>query len=64
VRPRPEWRDDPNCVPTGRVREVVPWGKDESTAVIYVEVERRGFCAFVFEHDDADPPDPQLPLLV
>jgi hypothetical protein len=22
VRPRPEWRDDPNCVPHGRVREV------------------------------------------
>jgi hypothetical protein len=51
VRPRPEWRDDANRVPYGRVREVVPWG---DCGVIYVEGDHRGFYAGIFEIDDYD----------
>lgn len=51
VRPRPEWRDDANRVPSGRVRAVVPWG---DCGVVYVEGDHRGFCAWVFEIDDYD----------
>jgi hypothetical protein len=49
VRPRPEWRDNPNRVPTGRVREVITWGDDQ---MYYVGDERRAFIADVFEKDE------------
>ena len=48
MRPRPEWRDDPNKVPSGRIVRIEPWGDD---GAIYVEAERRAFAAYVFEHD-------------
>jgi len=51
VRPRPEWCDDANRVPYGRVRAVVPWG---DCGVIYVEGDHRGFYAGIFEIDDYD----------
>jgi hypothetical protein len=49
VRPRPEWRDDPNKIPTGFVRKIEPWGKD---GVLYVGDEKRAFAAYVFERDE------------
>ncbi len=49
VRPKPEWRDTPNNVPSGRVRAIAPWGKD---GALYVGDEPRAFVAYVFEKDD------------
>jgi hypothetical protein len=46
VRPRVEWRDDPNNVPSGRVREIAPWGNE---GALYVGDKRRAFAAYVFE---------------
>jgi hypothetical protein len=46
VRPRPEWRDDPNKIPTGRVVRTEPWGHG---LAIYVEDETRAFADYVFE---------------
>lgn len=45
VRPRPEWKDDPNKVPTGVVRLIAPFGD----GALYVGNERRAFAAYVFE---------------
>jgi hypothetical protein len=49
VRPRSEWREDPNQVPAGRIVAIAPWGDD---GAIYVEGERRAFAAYVFERDE------------
>lgn len=49
VKPKPEWIGDPNNVPTGIVREVVPWG---DVGAIYVEGERHAFAAYVFDKVD------------
>jgi hypothetical protein len=49
VRPRPEWRDDPNNIPTGCVRAIEPFGND---GALYVDDERRAFADYVFEKDD------------
>ena len=48
VRPRSQWRDDPNEVPSGRVRKIAPWGHD---GALYVGDEQRAFAADVFEFD-------------
>ena len=42
VRPRPEWKDDPNNVPSGRIVWIEPLGED---GAIHVEGERRAFAA-------------------
>jgi hypothetical protein len=55
VRPRPEWRDDPNRIPSGVVRAVVPFGDD---GALYVGAERRAFAGYVFEADPGDLMDP------
>jgi hypothetical protein len=46
VRPRPEWKDDPNNVPSGRIVWIEPLGED---GAIHVEGEQRAFAAYVFE---------------
>ncbi|HEY2105077.1 MAG TPA: hypothetical protein VGH29_04800 [Candidatus Binataceae bacterium] len=46
VEPRPEWRDAPNCVPTGRVRAIAPWGEE---GALYVGTDHRAFAAYVFQ---------------
>ena len=46
VEPRPEWVNDPNQVPTGRIVRIETFGKD---GAIYVEGERRAFAAYVFQ---------------
>ena len=46
VKPRPEWRDDSNRVPSGRIVRIEPFGDD---GAIYVEGERRAFAAYVFQ---------------
>ena len=46
VEPRPEWRDDPNRIPSGRIVRIETFGKD---GAIYVEGERRAFAAYVFQ---------------
>jgi hypothetical protein len=57
VRPRVEWRDDPNNVPTGRVREI-------DNGALYVADEPRAFAAYVFEPDTpAAPAEPTQPDL-
>lgn len=43
VKPRPEWINDPNNVPTGRIISIAPCGS------VYVEGERRAFAGYVFE---------------
>lgn len=47
VRPRPEWREDPNRVPSGRIVRIESWG---DCGAIHVEGERRAFAGYVFEH--------------
>lgn len=47
LEPRPEWRGNPNCVPSGRVRAVAPWGKD---GAYYVGKDHRAFADYVFQH--------------
>ena len=47
VRPRPEWRDDPNQIRTGIVRRIEVWG---SEGALYVGDEQRAFAGYVFEH--------------
>jgi hypothetical protein len=47
VRPRPEWREDPNKIPTGRVIRIEPWG---DCGALYVE--GRAFAGYVFELDE------------
>ena len=51
VRPKLEWREDPNRVPAGRIVRIEPWGDE---GAIYVEGERRAFAAYVFERDDQE----------
>jgi hypothetical protein len=46
VRPKSEWKDDPNRIPTGVVRRIEPWGDG---GALYVGAERRAFAAYVFE---------------
>jgi hypothetical protein len=46
VRPRPEWKNDPNRIPTGTVRSIEVWGDG---GAIYVEGEQRAFAGYVFE---------------
>jgi hypothetical protein len=54
VRPKPEWKDDPNRIPAGTVRRVEAWG---SEGALYVGNERRAFAAYVFEPlSQEDPP--------
>jgi hypothetical protein len=48
VKPKPEWAGNPNEVPSGRVREVAPWGNE---GALYVGGEPRAFAASTFEHD-------------
>lgn len=48
VKPRPEWADSQNLIPSGKVRAVVPWG---TTGAVYVEGDHRAFAADVFELD-------------
>ena len=45
--PKPEWKDDPNKIPTGRIVKIEPFGKD---GAIHVEGERRAFAGYVFEY--------------
>jgi hypothetical protein len=49
VRPRPEWREDPNRIPSGRIVRIEPWG---DCGAIYVECARRAFAGYVFERDE------------
>jgi hypothetical protein len=49
VRPKPEWKGDPNRIPTGTVRKVEAWG---SEGAIYVGDERRAFATYVFERSE------------
>ena len=51
VRPRPEWREDPNKIPSGRIVRIEPWGDE---GAIFVEGEKRAFAGFVFEHNDQE----------
>jgi hypothetical protein len=52
VRPKPEWKNDPNQIPTGIVRKIEVWGSD---GALYVGDEWRAFAAYVFEpNGDAD----------
>ena len=46
VRPKPEWLDDTNNVPTGRIMQIEPWG---SEGALYVGDEGRAFAAYVFD---------------
>ena len=46
VRPRPEWREDPNRIPSGRIVRIEPWGDE---GAVFVAGEQRAFAAFVFE---------------
>ena len=46
VEPKPEWKDDPNRVPSGCVIAIAPWGDD---GALYVEGERRAFAGYVFQ---------------
>lgn len=46
VRPMPEWRDDPNRIPSGAVRATAPWGDE---GAYYVEGDHRAFAGYVFE---------------
>jgi hypothetical protein len=46
VRPRPEWRDDPNKIPAGLVRKIEPWGE---VGALHVGDGQRVFTAYVFE---------------
>ena len=50
VRPKPEWMDDPNNIPSGRIMQIEPWGGEDA---IHVEGEKRAFAGFVFELGDA-----------
>ena len=49
IMPKAEWKDDPNCIPSGRIVKIEPFGKD---GAIYVEGERRAFAAYVFDRDE------------
>ena len=49
VKPRPEWREDPNRIPSGRIVRIEPWG---DVGAIYVEGEHRAFAAYVFALDE------------
>jgi hypothetical protein len=51
VKPRREWCDDPNQIPTGIIVEIAPWG---TCGAIYVAGERRAFASYVFEHNDQE----------
>jgi hypothetical protein len=46
VRPRREWRQDPNRIPTGVIRQRIAWG---GGFVYYVGTEQRAFAGYVFE---------------
>ena len=46
VRPKPEWTDDPNDIPSGRVVQIALWGGE---GAIHVGDEPRLFAAYVFE---------------
>lgn len=49
VRPKPEWLGSPNNVPSGRIREIAPFGED---GALYVGDERRAFAGYVFERSE------------
>jgi hypothetical protein len=51
VRPRAEWRNDPNKIPSGRIVRIEPWG---DVGAIFVEGEQRAFAGYVFEHNDQE----------
>jgi hypothetical protein len=51
VRPKPEWKADPNRIPAGIVRRGEIWG---SEGALYVGAERRAFAGYVFELDPSD----------
>ena len=53
VRPRPEWKDDPNNIPSGVVRRIELW---RDVGALYVGDERRAFAAYVFEHAEEEEP--------
>jgi hypothetical protein len=46
VRPKPEWRNTPNKIPSGVVVCVERWGRG---VVVYVGSSPRAFADFVFE---------------
>ena len=46
VRPRSEWRADPNNVPSGPIVQIEPWGGE---GAIHIAGERRAFAGYVFE---------------
>ncbi len=56
VRPKPEWVDSANNVPSGIVRKIAPFGTD---GALYVGDERRAFAGYVFERVE---PCADLPL--
>lgn len=61
VKPKPEWIDDPNNIPSGRVRKVEPFGAD---GAVYVEGDHRAFCGYVFDQviESPDPTTRSPPL--
>lgn len=48
VQPKPEWRDDANRIPHGRIKRVAAWGAPGAGA-LYVGDDPRAFAAYVFE---------------
>jgi hypothetical protein len=51
VEPRPEWLEDANRVPSGRVRAIARWGEN---GALYVGDDPRAFAAEVFQRADPD----------
>ena len=47
VEPRPEWADDPNKIPAGRIVRIEPFGKD---GAIFVEGDPRAFASYVYDY--------------
>jgi hypothetical protein len=45
VEPRPEWIEDPNNVPSGRVRAIACWS---DCGALYVGDDHRAFASYVF----------------
>lgn len=49
VKPKTEWVGDPNCIPSGRVNKIAPFGSD---GAVYVDGDHRAFAAYVFDLQD------------
>lgn len=52
VKPKSEWADDPNRLPSGRINKIAPWGKD---GALYVDGDHRAFAADVFDREESEP---------